>query len=193
MRKHRPFAFGNSWARNVLFVILCFGAVSALAGGILGVVANGAGVPLAHLDGTPFASYLIPGLILGVVVGGTQGAAAFLSHRRLPWGLLAAAVAGFGMTIWIFVEVAVVGYSWLQSIYLALGLGELALVLVLLGILHPSRIRPAEDATRRAPGPSTLATTVRTPDGGGIPSRHSSAALGEDHHDRSADSPRTLS
>jgi hypothetical protein len=125
----------NRWARRVLLGLLYFGAISAVAGAILGVAANGAGVPLVYLQGTPFTSFVIPGLILGLVVGGTQGLAAIIVHRRHSYGPLAAAVAGFGMTIWIFVEVVIIGYSWLQAVYLALGIGELALVLVLLGVL----------------------------------------------------------
>ena len=125
----------STWARRALLGLLYFGAISALAGGVLGVVFNGAGVPLTSLRGTPFTSYLMPGLILGLVVGGTQGLAAITIQRRHPYGPLAAAIAGFGMTIWIFVEVAIIGYSWLQAVYLALGMGELALVLVLLGML----------------------------------------------------------
>lgn len=126
----------TQWARLLLLVLLYFGAVSAVAGGVLGVVANGAGVPLESLQGTPFTSYLIPGLILGVVIGGTQGLAAITTQRQDAYSHVAAAVAGFGMIIWIFVELAITGYSWLQAVYLALGVGELLLVLVLLGVLN---------------------------------------------------------
>lgn len=124
------------WARRGLIGLLYLGTISAIGGGVLGVAANGAGVPLTYLEGTPFTSYLLPGLILGLVVGGTQGFAAFATHRHHAYALLAGAVAGFGMIIWIFVELAITGYSWLQSVYLAVGIGELALVLVLLGVLR---------------------------------------------------------
>lgn len=126
-------------ARRALIVLAYFGAVSALGGGVLGIAANGAGVPLEYLRGTPFTSYLIPGLILGVVIGGTQVAAAISVQRRRPYGGVAATIAGAGMIIWIFVELAITGYSWLQSVYLSLGIGELLLVLVLLGVLTPAR------------------------------------------------------
>jgi hypothetical protein len=139
----------TTWARRALLGLLYFGAISALAGGVLGVAANGAGVPLTYLQGTPFTSYLIPGLILGLIVGGTQGLGAIAIQRRHPHGPLAAAVAGFGMTIWIFVEVAITGYSWLQAVYLAVGIGELALVFVLLGIL-PITSTPPDPLAARA-------------------------------------------
>jgi hypothetical protein len=128
-------------ARRLLLVLLWFGAVSALAGGILGVFLNGAGVPLGYLEKTPFSSYLIPGLVLGIVVGGTQAAAVIALHRRAPHALIAVVVAGFGMIVWIFVEIAVISeYSPLQTIYFALGILELVLVFALLGVWQPTLI-----------------------------------------------------
>lgn len=124
-------------ARRTLVGLLFFGALSAAAGAVLGVAANGAGVPLTYLEGSPFTSYLVPGLILGVVVGGTQLAAAIALVMKRRHGPLLAAIAGFGMQIWIFAELAIIKeYSWLQTTYFVLGVLELALVLVLLGILH---------------------------------------------------------
>ena len=67
-----------------------------------------------------------------------QGWCAVTIQKRHPVALLAAAVAGFGMVVWLFVEVAITGYSWLQAVYLLLGIGELALVMAILGILHTS-------------------------------------------------------
>jgi hypothetical protein len=131
----------TGWARRALIVLSYFGAVSAVGGGVIGVAANGAGVPLEYLQGTPFTSYLIPSLILGVVIGGTQALAAITTQRHHPYGRIASTVAGFGMIIWIFVELAITGYVWLQSLYLALGITEIALVLVLMGMLDPLAFR----------------------------------------------------
>jgi hypothetical protein len=109
-------------------------------GAVLAVAANGAGVPLKYLINSPFHSYAVPGFILGVVVGGTQFAAAIALLRRKRIALLLSAIAGFGMLIWIFVELAIIRqYSWLQSAYFALGALELILVLGLLGILPIGR------------------------------------------------------
>jgi hypothetical protein len=125
-----------STARRLLTIAFYFGAISAIAGGVLGAAFNGVGMPLEYLTGTPFTSYLGPGLILGLVIGGTQGLAAVMTQRGHPYSRIAASVAGFGMIIWIFVELAVISeYSWLQTLYLALGIGELILVLVLSGVL----------------------------------------------------------
>ncbi len=128
-RRHRR--VGRGATRSFLLALLWFGAVSAFAGGILGIVFNGAGLPLEYLDGTPFGSYVIPGVILGVVVGGTQFVAAVVTQRNARGGAETAAAAGFGMMIWIFAELAILGvFSWLQVVYFALGLGEVVVVLV---------------------------------------------------------------
>ena len=113
---------------------LCFGAVSALAGALIAIPGHGGGFPLDALEDTPFTSFVIPGLILGVVVGGTQLTAAIAMVRRSPARLLLASIAGFGMLIWIFTELAMIGYSVLQTVYFALGTVELILVLALLGV-----------------------------------------------------------
>ncbi|MEO8263029.1 MAG: hypothetical protein ABI566_10715 [Pseudolysinimonas sp.] len=129
---------------RALFWMLAFGALSALGGGVLGVAFNGAGVPLEYLQGTPFDSYIVPGLVLGLVIGGTQAAAAIAVGRRSRWALLLSSIAGAGMLIWIFVELAAINeYSPLQTAYFALGGAELATVFILLGILRPAINLPA--------------------------------------------------
>jgi hypothetical protein len=139
----------HSIANRTLIVWLWFGALSAIVGGAFGVFANGAGVPLAYLLRTPFDSYLVPGLILGIVVGGTQLAGAILLQRRHSFGLIAAVIAGLVMIAWIFVELAMLSeYTPLQAIYLALGAGELVLVAVTLGLLATFR-RPVPELTIR--------------------------------------------
>jgi hypothetical protein len=127
-----PFSIGA----RLLATLTLFGALSAFTGAVLAVAANGAGVPLEYLANSPFRTYVVPGVILGVVVGGTQLAAATALLRKQPGALLLSAIAGFGMIIWIFVELAIIRqYSWLQSTYFALGALELILVFCLLGII----------------------------------------------------------
>jgi hypothetical protein len=134
----------NRTVVGALTALTMFGALSAFFGSVLAVAFNGAGVPLEHLAHSPFSSYFVPGLILGVVIGGTQLAAALTLLWKRRTALLLSAVAGFGMLIWIFVELAVIRqYSWLQAAYFTLGVLELSLVLALLGIaptvFHPLR------------------------------------------------------
>jgi hypothetical protein len=134
---------------RILIALEIFGALSALIGAVLALALNGAGVPLAYLAHSRFSSYAVPGLVLGVVVGGTQIAAAvaLIAHKRSA--LLLSAIAGFGMLIWIFVELAVIQhYSWLQAVYFVHGALELSLVLALLGIA-PGIATPLRDREGR--------------------------------------------
>jgi hypothetical protein len=139
-----------------LIALLIFNALSSFGGAVLAIVFDGAGVPREHLAGTWFPSFLGPGLILGIVVGGTQAAASFALLTRRRWALLAAAVAGFAMLIWIFTEVALIGYSWLQSVYFGLGTLELILVLALLGIAPAITSPGVPDHAAREGGESLM-------------------------------------
>jgi hypothetical protein len=106
-------------------------ALSAAAGG-LGLVGGGLPFPAEWLAGTPFSDYALPGLILGVVVGGSALAAAVLVLRGHPRALPAAAAAGLIQVGWIVGEVVLVGTHgpvmlWLQVLYFALGAALAAL------------------------------------------------------------------
>lgn len=69
--------------------------------------------------------------------GAVLGVAAIATQRRMPHSPIAATIAGFGLIIWIFVELAIVGFDWLQVVYFAVGAVELILVLVFLRVLSP--------------------------------------------------------
>jgi hypothetical protein len=127
---------------RVLVALLIFDAVSSFGGAVMATFLNGAGVPLELLAGTWFeSSFLVLGLILGIILGGTHAVAAFALITRRHWALLASAVAGFAMLIWNFTELAIIGYSWLQSVYFGFGILELILVFALLGIA-PAVVSP---------------------------------------------------
>lgn len=66
-----------------------------------GLTLGGAmGIPLELIEGSVFRTYFWPGVILGVVVGGSQALALIGQHGRfaVAWGLHAA--AGLIMMIW---------------------------------------------------------------------------------------------
>jgi len=142
---------------RALAALLIFNAVSSLVGAVMAIFFNGAGVPLEVLAGSWFQSFLVLGLILGIILGGTHTVAAFAVLRRRPWALLASGVAGFAMLIWNFTELAIIGYSWLQSVYFGLGIVELILVFALLGIapaiVSPWRGWPGQRADPLMQGP----------------------------------------
>lgn len=142
----------TAWALESL---LLFGTVSAGIGTFLALVLGGAGFPVELLEGTPFSTPTIPGIILGVGVGGTQLLAAVTLLRRSRAGLLWSAVAAAAMLIWIFTEVAMLdGFQWLQAFYFAVGLSEMILVLALLGI-RPSVAQPGTGIDAEDLGPVT--------------------------------------
>ena len=79
------------------------GALMAIGGGI--ALATGVDkLPPEWLKGTPFSSYLYPGIHLTVVVGGSAAAATLGIARRRPWGASASLVAGAIMMGWIVGE-----------------------------------------------------------------------------------------
>lgn len=99
------------------------------------------GIPLSLIAGSGFTSYFWPGILLIVVIGGTQCAAVISELRSAGTAAFWAALSGFAMIIWIFVEMAVMGgFSVLHGIYFTSGVAQLALVLALLGVL-PGLVR----------------------------------------------------
>lgn len=139
----RPLA---AWA--LLAGTLVLGATASFGGGSLLLDPTGArmAMSLSWLDGTPFADYFLPGLVLFAVLG--LGAfVAFTGLLTLRWWALPATLAlATALAGWIGVQVALVGYaSVLQPAY-----ALLALVLFVLA-LAPStrRYHDADAALKR--------------------------------------------
>lgn len=136
--------------RAGLLITQGFVAVTAIVGGLfmalgawlgpdaLGLPAE-ASLPPALLEGTPFSSYLVPGLLLAAIVGGTHLWAFLLLFRRTRWAEFFAAVAGFAILIWIFVQMVFVPFSFLQALYFTAGLAEFGFLAVLLGLIPAPR------------------------------------------------------
>lgn len=131
-------------ARGTLLFVQAFVAVTSVLGGaalVAGSLLDWSDTPFAipdsFLEGSPFDSFVVPGLALALVVGGTHLLAFVMAARRMRWAMLASAVAGFGVLIWIFVQMVYIPFSALQATYFGLGIAELAAVLVQLDVLHP--------------------------------------------------------
>ena len=108
-------------SHKILVGILCFNALSAI-GGSIGLVTGTLVLPPALLTHTPFVSYVIPGLILGLIVGASSLSAAIAIVTAVRQALLLSAGAGLIMMGWIVVEVLLIrGGSWLHGLYLATG------------------------------------------------------------------------
>ena len=119
-----------SATRGLVIALALFSAVSAIGGGIELVVwrAGNGYFPLALLDHTPFASFLVPGLMLAIVVGGTSLASALTALRRSRAAVDITILAGAALTLWILAEVAMMrGVHWLHAVFGALGVTILVL------------------------------------------------------------------
>ena len=140
-------------SRLGLLIAEAFVALTATAGGAVLVVgalipetATVLNPPDEYLASSPFGSYLVPGLVLALIIGGAHALAFVVQLRRIRWGMLAAAVAAFAVLIWIFVQMLFIPFSFLQALYFLLGLAEAGLVMLGLGIaeIGPRRTRARE-------------------------------------------------
>lgn len=116
---------------NIVLVFLAaielFVAFTAIGSGIALIKTNGLGAPISLLEHSPFSSYVIPGIILTVVVGGTHAIAFFFIITRHYYRLELSGIAAFGMLIWIFTQMYMIRQShWLQIIYFS---GAIAMLL----------------------------------------------------------------
>ena len=104
----------RNWIRVALGTLLGFLALNAFGGGIYGML-GAEGVPAELLRGSPFASYLVPSIVLFVVVGGSMCAASVLVFRRWQHAQWAVVVSMGIVFVWLVVQVMIIGYtSWLQ-------------------------------------------------------------------------------
>lgn len=114
----------NKVARIVLVVFEVLMGLAAVGGGFDLVLTNGQTIrmPAELLEGSPFGSFFIPGLVL-LVVGIANLASAAAVLRRHRWGAPASVVAGIMWIGWFVVQVAVVGFlNWQQPFYFVVGL-----------------------------------------------------------------------
>ncbi len=91
---------------GLLALLLAVGLLAVACGIVL--IVNGLGMPLSTLATTPFDSFLIPGLLLSVVVGGSLLGAACLIWVRHPLAWIASLGAGLILLGWIVVEAVMI-------------------------------------------------------------------------------------
>lgn len=118
----------------LLKVVAWFNLVSAIFGAVGLTGFGGMGIPLLWLDNSPFTTYFWPGVILGVVVGGSQALALLATHGRYRLASGMNAAAGLVMMTWVFVEIAMMlVWSPLQGVYFITGLVQVVLAVLTLG------------------------------------------------------------
>lgn len=119
--------------KKLLIALLLFLGITASIGGIQLIRTNGMGMPLSSLQNTPFSSFIMPGLILLFIVGGTSLLAAFLHIKNHKYAIESSVTAGFGIQIWVVTELFMLTHkSFLQAIYFTLGIIILILSMFLL-------------------------------------------------------------
>lgn len=124
LKKGKGLAYG-------LGVLQTFIGLGAVGGGLgLALEPSGAnlGIPLELLEGSPFSTYLIPGIVLLGVNGLGSLAGAAASFMRLRHAGETAMALGLFLVAWIVLQVYwFAGVHWLHALYFGLGWLELLL------------------------------------------------------------------
>ena len=131
------------WSRvqseRVLFWLLAVMGFLAATCGVLLIATDGLGMSRTDLEHSPFDSFLIPGLLLTIVVGGSQLAAAQLLRARSSVSELPAIGAGAALLGWILVEAVMVRNGrGLQAFIFAYAVAEIAVSIHLLRADSPN-------------------------------------------------------
>jgi hypothetical protein len=126
---------------KLLIMLISFLALTAIGGGI-GLLTGLNAPPLVFLDGSPFSSYIIPGLALLILVGGTASFASIMliRHHRNAWAV--AVASAFAVVFFEIVEVMYIGSPEgiarnLQIFYFTFGT-----ILGILGFVYRMHRRP---------------------------------------------------
>lgn len=125
--EHPAEHFRRSLAIGIAFMIA---ASAILGGGLLAIQPSGRllGLSTARLDGTPFRSYLVPGLVLMLAVGGMATIAAVAQLRRALYRQVLTLFAGFTLMVWMVAQIIMLG--WFHPMQPLLVAAALALVLI---------------------------------------------------------------
>ena len=115
----------NKSIRNILIILNIFLALTAFGGGIQLLIGFYV-PPVEMLAGSPFQDYTIPGLALGLLVGGSALFAAILLIRKSRYAMLSSIAAGLIILFFEFVEVLVIGSPagpsrFMQILYFGMG------------------------------------------------------------------------
>jgi hypothetical protein len=136
----------------LLVIMLAFQSLGELFGGIsLVICPSGAllKMPAEMLNGSPFNSFLIPGLILLLILGVLPGFLAFAVirkpawnwagvlniYRGVHWAWTYSLYLGIMLVIWILVEIIWIDHDILQTVYGLVG------VVILVVTLLPANMR----------------------------------------------------
>jgi hypothetical protein len=122
--KERFMKLATKSIRILLIVLNFFLALTAFGGGIQLLV--GFYVPPVEMLNGIFKDFTLPGLALGIIVGGSALFAALLSIRKNKFSALASVAAGLIIMFFEFVEMLVIGSPagparFMQIMYFGMG------------------------------------------------------------------------
>jgi hypothetical protein len=112
-------------------------ALGAIAGGTYLVLAPTTALPAAWLVGTPWTSWLWPGLALIACNGAVPVVVAVGALRNRPIGHLGHPIVGFTLVGWVAIELSLVGDVSPAQPYLLVS----GVVVLILGLVHVHRWR----------------------------------------------------
>ncbi len=152
--RHNRKGAAPSASRRALIVLDCLAGVSALIGMGICVFGWGYQFPTSWLQGTPFADYTVPGLILGLVVGGSALVAMVATVKSARIGAITSMVAGVIMMGWVVGEYILIpqirffsnlATNWQQGLVFLVGLVMVALAFRVIpgnwrGMLHTAHL-----------------------------------------------------
>ena len=152
-RHNQKRAFPSA-SRRILIVLDCFAGLTALMGMVLCLFGWGYQLPPSWLQGTPFTDYTIPGLILGLVVGGSALVAMVATLKSVRIGAITSMIAGVIMMGWIIGEYILIpqirffsnlATNWQQGLFFLVGLVMAVLALRVIpsswrGMLHTAHL-----------------------------------------------------
>ena len=117
--------------RIILMVLEILIGVNALGGGIY-ALSGAKSVSREWLQGSPFQTYTVPGLVLLVVVSGSMFAAAGMLLAEASRARSMSLLAGIILVAWIVTQVTVIGRRHrLQDVFAVVGLAVVILSLFL--------------------------------------------------------------
>lgn len=122
---------------KALSVYLFLIGISSIFGGWMIIYTDWMHFPADLLQTTPFSSFVIPGIILAFVVGGTQLLASVLLWVKNKLRYEVTALAGFCLLIWMSTEIYMIpDHHPVQIVYLGLAMITLLTLMYLLKY-HP--------------------------------------------------------
>jgi len=110
---------------KILLIIHLFVGLGALAGGLVAIADpyEPLGIPAELLDGSPFSSYLVPGLILFIVIGMGHIFSALTALKKSKWQGYISSVFSWALMIWIVVQCIMINtVELLHILYFLIGL-----------------------------------------------------------------------